>query len=82
MSSFPLTFAGVEQILWLEVPVSDVHIVQKLDGHADVFHNFCRLCKIFQIDMCSFFPTLTLLSITGYQSEVKKVVKNLPTRFP
>ena len=43
---FHVTFCRVKQVLRLEVPVRDAHVVQVLDSHADVFHELGGLTLV------------------------------------
>ena len=36
---------AVQKVLWLEIAMRDVHIVQELDGDTNVFHQLGGLCK-------------------------------------
>lgn len=53
-----------------------VHIMQKLDGNANIFHNFCSFCKILNEDeihanFCSILATSFIKGITLLNSVEK-----------
>ena len=58
LANYP-TLCGVEQVLRLEISVSNIHIMQELYSQADILHYLCCFCKIHDNDLIKKNITIT-----------------------